>query len=79
MAKINKEPENAPLVPALEPVKRLSPSFQRKLLKRAHKQRKQFRSSGKSYPLVSMQSPTSVSEKKHMLGSTILLILAELD
>lgn len=79
MAKINKEPDNMPLGPALEPVKHLSPGFQRKLLRRAHKQRKHFRSSGKSYPLASMQLPSLHNEKKQMLGLTLLRVLAELD
>ena len=46
----------------LEPVQHLSPRLQRKLLKREQKQRKHFRSSGKSYPFVSAQSVSTSTE-----------------
>ncbi len=52
-----------PIDPSLLPVRYLSPALQRKLLKRAKKQRKQFRSSGKPYPLVHLDSPLVTSEK----------------
>ena len=68
--------KKAPLSQSLEPVKHLSSSFQRKLLKRVDKQCKQFRSSGKPYPLV--QSPSLTTENQ-MQGFTLLLILAQLD
>ena len=42
----------SPIHSALEPVQHLSEKLQRKLLKRATKQYKHFRSSGKPYPLV---------------------------
>ena len=76
MTRVQKGPQNALLSPSLEPVKHLSSSFQRKLLKRVDKQRKQFRSSGKPYPLV--QSPSLTTENQ-MQGSTLLLVLAQLD
>ncbi len=40
----------SPIHPSLEPVQHLSEKLQRKLLKRAKKQRKHFRSSGKPIP-----------------------------
>ncbi len=76
MARVQKGQKKALLSPSLEPVKHLSSSFQRKLLKRVDKQRKQFRSSGKPYPLV--QSPSLTTENQ-MQGSTLLLVLAQLD
>ena len=79
MTRVQKGPQNALLSPSLEPVKHLSSSFQRKLLKRVDKQRKHFRSSGKPYPLVTMQSPSLSTEKNQMQGFTLLLILAQLD
>ena len=42
----------SPIHPSLEPVQHLSEKLQHKLLKRAKKQRKHFRSSGKPYPVV---------------------------
>jgi hypothetical protein len=77
MAPERKKPKNSPLPPSLEPVKHLSSRLQRKLLKRVQKQRKQFRSSGKPYPLVSSQSP-SMSTQKNLIY-TLLLVLTELD
>jgi hypothetical protein len=81
MARGQKGSKKEPLSPSLEPVKHLSSSFQRKLLKRVDKQRKQFRSSGKPYPLVSVQSPTLSTERNHIqgFGFTLLLVLAQLD
>ena len=76
MVRVKKGSKKALLSSSLEPVKHLSSSFQRKLLKRADKQRKQFRSSGKPYPLV--QSPFLATENQ-MQGSTLLLVLAQLD
>jgi hypothetical protein len=76
MARVQKEPKKALLSPSLEPVEHLSSGFQRKLLKRVDKQRKQFRSSGKPYPLV--RSPSLTTENQ-MQGSTLLLVLAQLD
>ena len=55
-------PKNALIAPSLEPVKHLSTRLQRKLVKRVKKQRKQYRSSGKPYPLV-MNRPGT--EEKH--------------
>jgi hypothetical protein len=79
MARVQNRPKKALLSQSLEPVKHLSSSFQRELLKRVDKQRKQFRSSGKPYPLVTMQSPSLSTEKNQMQGFTLLLILAQLD
>jgi len=79
MARVQNGPKKALLFQSLEPVKHLSSSFQRKLLKRVDKQRKHFRSSGKPYPLVTMQSPSLSTEKNQMQGFTLLLILAQLD
>ena len=81
MVRGQKEPNKEPLTPSLEPVKRLSSSFQRKLMKRVDKQRKHFRSSDKPYPLVSLQSPSLSKEEKVMQGFsfTLLLVLAQLD
>ncbi len=76
MARVQKRTKKALLSSSLEPVNHLSSSFQRKLLKRADKQRKQFRSSGKSYPLV--QSPSLTTENQ-MQSSTLLLVLVQLD
>ena len=59
MEREQKESENSL---NLEPVKHLSPRLQRKLLKREQKQRKQFRSSGKPYPLVTTQSSSKGME-----------------
>jgi hypothetical protein len=81
MARGQKGQKEELLSPSLEPVKHLSPGFQRKLVKRVDKQRKQFRSSGKPYPLVSVQSPSLSPEKNyiHDFGFTLLLVLTELD
>ena len=79
MARVKKAQNKALLSQSLEPVKHLSSSLQRKLLKRVDKQRKQFRSSGKPYPLITMQSPSLSTEKNQMQGFTLLLILAQLD
>jgi hypothetical protein len=79
MARGQKEPKKALLTQSLEPVKHLSSSFQRKLLKCVDKQREQFRSSGKPYPLVSVQSPSLSTERNHRLGFTLLLVLSQLD
>jgi hypothetical protein len=43
--------KNSRVSPDLEPVKHLSARLQKKLVKRASRQRKRFRSSGKPYPL----------------------------
>jgi len=59
MEREQKEAENSL---NLEPVKHLSPRLQRKLLKREQKQRKHFRSSGKPYPLVTVQSSSTGME-----------------
>jgi len=59
MDREQKEPENSPFSPQLEPVKHLSSRLQRKLLKREQRQRKHFRSSGKPYPLVTAQSSST--------------------
>lgn len=65
---------------SIEPVQHLSVSFQRKLMKRAVKQRKHFRSSGKSYPLVSMQpDPYQGKQKSQLQGFTFLHIVSQLD
>ena len=79
MARVQNGPKKALLSRSLEPVKHLSSSFQRKLLKRVDKQRKHFRSSGKPYPLVTMQTPSLSTEKNQMQGFTLLLVLAQLD
>ncbi len=51
-------PKHSLLSPSLEPVKHLSTRLQRKLVKRVKKQRKQYRSSGKPYPLVMNRTGT---------------------
>ena len=79
MTRVQKGPQNALLSPSLEPVKHLSSSFQCKLLKRVDKQRKRFRSSGKPYPLVSLQCSSLATEKGHMQDFTLLHILGQLD
>ncbi len=79
MASVQKGPKKALLSQSLEPVKHLGSSFQRKLLKRVDKQRKQFRSSGKPYPLVTLQCPSLSTEKNQLQGFTLLLVLAQLD
>jgi len=63
MGQEQKGRKNSLLSPSLEPVKHLSTRLQRKLLKREQRQRKEFRSSGKPYPLVSEQSPIMDMEK----------------
>ena len=76
MAQEQKEPENSP---NLEPIKHLSPRLQRKLLKREQRQRKQFRSSGKPYPLVTAQSSSTSMEApagRYSLRARQRLILA---
>lgn len=78
MAHVQQGPENVPLDPTLEPVKHLSPRLQRRLLRRVHKQRKRFRSSGKPYPLFTVHSRTFSVGKNHW-GFTLLLVLAQLD
>ena len=70
MEQEQQKPENPPLSPELDPVKHLSPRLQRKLLKREQKQRKHFRSSGKSYPLATMQS-SSTGMEAPATGSTV--------
>ena len=45
------------LSPSLEPVKHLSGNFQRKLIKRADKQSKHFRSSGTAFPVENIDLP----------------------
>ncbi len=79
MTRVQKGPQNALLSPSLEPVKHLSSSFQRELLKREYKQRRRFRSSGKPYPLICIQSPSMGTEENHMQGFTLLRVLAQLD
>jgi hypothetical protein len=56
MAEKQRDNNNSLSTSSLEPVKHLSPRLQQKLLKREYKQQKQFRSSGKSYPLVISKS-----------------------
>ena len=81
MVRGQKESKKELLAPSLAPVKRLSTSFQRKLMKRVDKQRKYFRSSGKPYPLVTMESPSLGIEDNEMqgFGFTLLRVLAQLD
>jgi hypothetical protein len=79
MASVKKAQKKEPLSQSLEPVKHLSSSFQRKLLKRVDKQRKRFRSSGKPYPLVSLQYSSLATDKSHMQDFTLLDILGQLD
>jgi hypothetical protein len=79
MKRVQKGQKIDPLSPSLEPVKHLSFSFQRKLMKRADKQRKHFRSSGASYPLVSMQDPYLDTGQSQMHGYMFLYILSQLD
>jgi len=79
MARVKKAQNKALLSQSLEPVKHLSSSFQCKLLKRVDKQRKRFRSSGKPYPLVSLQCSSLATDKGHMQDFTLLHILGQLD
>ena len=81
MVREQKDSKKELLAPSLAPVKRLSLSFQRKLMKHVDKQRKHFRSSGKPYPLVTMESPSLDTENNDMqgLGFTFLLVLAQID
>jgi hypothetical protein len=79
MASVKKAQKKEPLSQSLEPVKHLSSSYQRKLLKRVDKQRKRFRSSGKPYPLVSLQYSSLTTNKSHMQDFTLLDILGQLD
>ena len=65
--------------PSLEPVQHLSCSFQRKLMRRVNKQRKNFRSSGKAYPLVSVQPPYQANGKSNLQGFAFLNVLSQLD
>ncbi len=67
------------VAPSLEPVQHLSGSFQRKLMRRVNKQRKHFRSSGKSYPLVNMQGSYLNSQQSPKLGFTFLQVLSQLE
>ena len=70
MEQEQQESENPPLSPELEPVKHLSPRLQKKLLKREEKQRKHFRSSGKSFPITTMAS-SSTSMEAPVAGATL--------
>jgi hypothetical protein len=79
MASVKKAQKKEPLSQSLEPVKHLSSSYQRKLLKRVDKQRKRFRSSGKAYPLVSLHSSSLATDKSLMQDFTLLDILGQLD
>lgn len=76
MAHKQNKPENT-LDPSLEPVQHLSPTLQRKLLKRVRKQRKHYRSSGKPYPLVTELRMTESTERSLM--HRLLLVVGELD
>ena len=64
MARKQKDPHSSHPSSALEPVEHLSSRLQRKLLKRVDKQQKHYRSSGKPYPLVMVQSPSRDMEQK---------------
>ena len=64
MARKQKDPNNSHPSSSLEAVQHLSSRLQRKLLKRVDKQQKRFRSSGKPYPLVILQSPSRDMERK---------------
>ncbi len=79
MKRVQKGHKRDLLSPSLEPVQHLSCSFQRKLMKRVDKQRKRFRSSGKSYPLVSMHGPYLSTEKSQEEALKFLYVLSQLD
>jgi nitrite reductase/ring-hydroxylating ferredoxin subunit len=64
MARKQKDPQNSHPSSSLEPVEHLSSRLQRKLLKRIDKQQKHYRSSGKPYPLVILQSPSRDMERE---------------
>ncbi len=64
MARKQKDPQSSHPSSSLEPVEHLSSRLQRKLLKRVDKQQKHYRSSGKPYPLVIVQSPSRDMEQK---------------
>ncbi len=64
MARKQKDPHSSHPSSSLEPVEHLSSRLQRKLLKRVDKQQKHYRSSGKPYPLVIVQSPSRDMEQK---------------
>jgi hypothetical protein len=57
MKRVKKGQSTDLLAPSLEPVKHLSSNFQRKLIKRADKQSKRFRSSGNAFPVVNIDLP----------------------
>jgi hypothetical protein len=64
MARKQKDPHHPHPSSSLETVEHLSSRLQRKLLKRVDKQQKHYRSSGKPYPLVMVQSPSRDMEQK---------------
>ena len=79
MKRVQKGHKRDPLSPSLEPVQHLSSGFQRKLMKRVDKQRKHYRSSGKPYPVVSMQGPYQSAEKSQGGIIKFLYVLSQLD
>jgi nitrite reductase/ring-hydroxylating ferredoxin subunit len=64
MARKEKKSHNSNPSSSLEPVERLSPRLQKKLIKRVSKQQKNYRSSGKRYPLVIVQVPARALEQE---------------
>lgn len=79
MKRVQKGHKRDLLSPSLEPVQHLSCSFQRKLMKRVDKQRRHFRSSGKPYPLVSLQDPYQTAAKGQGGVIKFLYVLSQLD
>jgi nitrite reductase/ring-hydroxylating ferredoxin subunit len=73
MARKQKDPHSSHPSSSLEPVEHLSSRLQRKLLKRVDKQQKHYRSSGKPYPLVMVQSPSRDMQQKSQWGLKRLL------